>query len=155
MVGPYDLVPAMSWLLRCSSPECKQPLCPPNIVDLLRLHRHQDGWFLCGCGNPGSIKKEYPLQERGEVWAPFLRGAITLGDSGDTYQPFVFLVSYRPDGEVTDVWFCYYKDLRGKGGRLKLGYGPGGPPVLNKPKILNLLKRLGDLGYLAEKHRPD
>jgi hypothetical protein len=35
------------------------------------------------------------MQEVGEVWEPFLRGAIPLGESGDTYQPFVFLISYR------------------------------------------------------------
>jgi hypothetical protein len=71
-----------------------------------------------------------------------LRGLIPLGESGDTYQPFVFLVSYEPSGKVTDIWFSYYKDLRSSGGRLKLGYGPGGPPVLCKVKFLRLLSQL-------------
>jgi len=71
-----------------------------------------------------------------------LRGIIPLGESGDIYQPFVFLVSYEPSSEVTDIWFSYYKDLRDDGGRLKFGYGPGGPPVLGKASFLNLLSQL-------------
>jgi len=38
--------------------------------------------------------------------------------------------------------FSYYKDLRSSGGRLKLGYGPGGPPNLGKASFLNLLSQL-------------
>jgi hypothetical protein len=71
-----------------------------------------------------------------------LRGVIPLGEPGNTYQPFVFLLSDEPNGEVTDIWFSYYKDLRGSGGRLKLGYGPGGPPVLGKADFLSLLSQL-------------
>lgn len=77
------------------------------------------------------------VQEAGDRWEPFLRGAIRLGASGDTYQPFVFLVSYEPAGTVTDVWFSYYKDLRDSGCRLKLGYGPGGPPGLGAGDVLS------------------
>lgn len=82
---------------------------------------------------PVLFKKAFDLQEPGDTWEPYLRGAIRLGDPDDTYQPFVFMVSYEPDGTVNDIWFSYYKDLRETGGRLKLGYGPGGPPVLRKP----------------------
>jgi hypothetical protein len=42
------------------------------------------------------------------------------------------MVSYKTEGGCDDIWFSYYKDLRKVGGRLKLGYGPGGPPVLSK-----------------------
>jgi hypothetical protein len=36
---------------------------------------------------------------------PFLIGVIALGGAKETYQPFVFLTSYKPDGETIDVWF--------------------------------------------------
>jgi hypothetical protein len=54
----------------------------------------------------------------------------------------VFLVSYEPNGPITDIWFSYSKDLRSQDLRLKLGYGPGGPPVLDKDALLNLLGQL-------------
>ena len=118
----------MGWSINCTS--CGKESRATNIVDLLANHTDDDGWFLCPAGHHGYIEKSFALQEEGDRWEPFLRGAIPLGASGNTYQPFVFLVSYEPAGEVTDVWFSYYKDLRASGGRLKLGYGPGGPPVL-------------------------
>ena len=89
------------------------------------------------------------MQEQGEVWEPFLRGAVRLADDrAATYQPFVFLVSYEKDGPITDCWFSYYKDLRGSGGSLKLGYGPGGPPVLGHGQIVDLVKTLLSMGYV-------
>jgi hypothetical protein len=84
-----------------------------------------------------------------ETWKPFLRGAITLGVRHDTYQPFVYLVSYKPDGAITDLWFSYYKDMRPTGGRLKMGYRPGGPPVLGSQDLLILLQRLIAIGALS------
>jgi hypothetical protein len=44
-----------------------------------------------------------------------------LAGPGETYQPFVYLVSDKPDGKIEDLWFVYYKDTRADGGRLKLG----------------------------------
>ena len=87
----------------------------------------------------------------GEVWAPFLRGAITLGNKDDTYQPFVFLVSYESGGPVTDLWFSYYKDTRGTHpkGRLKLGYGPGGPPVLGVDQVFQMLNAIAECGMVS------
>jgi hypothetical protein len=96
------------------------------------------------------VKKHYDLQEQGEIWAPHLRGAIVLGEVDESYQPFVFLVSYQPTGEVTDLWFSYYKDLRATGGRLKLGHGPGGPPNLHKSSLLYLMRTLLDVGILQK-----
>jgi hypothetical protein len=61
----------------------------------------------------------------------------------------VYLVSYDPDGPVNDLWFAYYKDMRPAGGRLKLGYGPGGPPVLGSQDLLTLLGRLIRIGVLS------
>ena len=132
----------MPWLIKCADSHCGRQSRAANIVDLIAEHRDKKGWFICACGKRGYIEKRFPLQEARKVWKPFLRGLIPLGAVGYTYQPFVFLVSYEPAGHVTDVWFSYYKDLRGSGGLLKLGYGPGGPPVLGKPAFLDLLSQL-------------
>lgn len=132
----------MAWQVKCTDSDCRQETWANNVVDLIENYRDGSGWFLCSCGKHGYIAKKFELQEPGEVWEPYLRGVIPLGESGDTYQPFVFLVSYEPSGDVTDIWFSYYKDLRNSGGRLKLGYGPGGPPVLDKSNFLSLLSQL-------------
>ncbi len=132
----------MGWNINCTDLSCGQQSWAANIVDLIANHRDGEGWFLCSCGKRGYIKKSFNLQEAGEVWEPYLRGVIPLGEPGATYQPFVFLVSYKPSDEITDIWFSYYKDLRKSGGRLKLGYGPGGPPVLDKTSFLSLLSLL-------------
>jgi hypothetical protein len=39
-----------------------------------------------------------------------LKGIIQPGTPGDTYQPFVFSVSYTPKDVPSDVWFSCYKD---------------------------------------------
>ncbi len=101
------------------------------------------------CGHSGYVEKSFRLQEQGETWEPFLRGAISLGIPTDTYQPFVYLVSNSPDGPINDLWFAYYKDTRPMGGRLKLGYGPGGPPVLGSEDLLTLLVHLISIGVLS------
>jgi hypothetical protein len=140
----------MGWNIECSDPKCMKQAWAENIVELIDSRTDPKGWFLCSCGMPGHIRKHFELQEPGEVWEPYLRGAIRLGNPGDTYQPFVFLVSYEPAGSVNDIWVSYYKDLRTSGGRLKLGYGPGGPPVLDKERLLALLTRLMALQYLTK-----
>ena len=59
----------------------------------------------------------------------------------------VFLVSYEPDGIPEDVRFSYYKDTRTlPGGKLKLGYGPGGPPVLKADKVEKRVEKLSEPG---------
>lgn len=113
-----------------------------NIVDLVADHRDAHGWFLCSCGAHASVERKFDLQEPGEVWEPHLRGIVPLGDAGEIYQPFVFLVSYGATEPVVDVWFSYYKDMRPSGGRLKFGNGPGGTPVLRKVQILDLVSSL-------------
>jgi len=133
----------MAWLIKCSDSKClKKETWAANIVDLINDHRDENGWFVCSCGRKGYVEKSFPLQERGEVWEPFLKGIITLGDEGDTYQPFVFKVSSKRNTYPDALWFSYYKDLRAHGGTLKLGYGPGGPPVLHKDTVLLLIKQL-------------
>jgi hypothetical protein len=136
----------LSWLIKCNNSDCKSETWVKNIVNLIENHTDKSGWFVCSqCNERGFIEKSFSLQEQGETWEPFLRGTLRLGDPNDTYQPFVFLVSYEPNGPANDVWFSYYKDLRSTGGRLKLGYGPGGPPVLGSQQIISLLKRLKEL----------
>lgn len=142
----------MGWSIQCNNQDCKEYTWASNIVDLIDNHTNSQGWFVCGsCGASGFIEKKFDLQEPGNTWEPYLRGAIRLGDPDDTYQPFVFMVSYEPDGKVNDIWFSYYKDLRETGGRLKLGYGPGGPPVLGTDQLLSLLKTLMELGLIDKK----
>lgn len=140
----------MGWLIKCTDSQCGRETLAGNIVDLINNHRDNNGWLICQCGKHGYIEKSFDLQEPGETWEPYLRGIIPLGSPGDTYQPFVFLVSYEPHGPINDIWFSYYKDLRASGGRLKLGYGPGGPPVLSKGSLLQLLRQLRDIGGLSQ-----
>lgn len=139
----------MGWLIKCNS-QCGKGTWAGNIDILIKSHRDKDGWFLCQCGQRGYIEKVFDLQEEGETWEPFLRGIIPLGIEKATYQPFVFLVSDEPNGPVNSVWFSYFKDTRPDGGRLKLGYGPGGPPVLNKEQILQMLRQMKSIGCLTQ-----
>jgi len=121
-------------------------------VDLTDRFCDPDGWFVCPeCHQPsGYVPKEFPMQEKDrEPWRPFLRGVVRLwqrfaDDPDSAYRPFVFLANYGdPAGAVTDCWFCYYKDTRAQGGRLKQGHGPGGPPVLGVQKeLLDLIRHL-------------
>lgn len=141
----------MPYKIKCSDTNCNKETWAANIVDLINEHRDRNGWFICSCGHRGYIEKSFSLQEEGEVWEPFLQGIITLGDEGDTYQPFVFKVSYSPTAKTDSLWFSYYKDLREDGGRLKLGHGPGGPPVLHKDTLKGLIKELIKLGIITKK----
>ena len=144
----------MVWHVRCSDPACSDGTWVRNIVDLLSNHVPDGrGLFTCGLCHraSGYVEKSFALQEQGEVWEPFLRGAIRLADDRSAiYQPFVFLVSYERDGPISDCWFSYYKDTRGRlGGRLKLGYGPGGPPVLGHGQTIDLIRSLLVMGYVS------
>ena len=137
----------MGWLVKCLDPLCKKQTWATNIVNLINVHTNHEGWLECPCGKGGYIEKGFDLQEPGQRWEPILKGVIRLAEPSHTYQPFVFLVSKRPDQPVTDIWFSYYKDLRPQG-RLKLGYGPGGPPVLATGGLLQLLKKLVDINVI-------
>ena len=133
----------MGWTIKCADKSCGKVSQASNIVDLIKHHCDADGWFVCShCKGKGYIEKSFDLQEPGETWKPYLRGVIPLGTPGETYQPFVFLVSYSPTDVPCEVWFSYYKDTRPIGGRLKLGYGPGGPPVLEADQILQIIKAM-------------
>ncbi len=132
----------MSWLIKCSGHLTNRVTKAANIVGLLNAHRDAQDWFRCGCcGGRGYIEKCFKLQEEGEYWNPYLLGAVRLSDNPEnTYQPFAFLVNEDSPSQAPDaVWFSYYKDLRPHGGRLKLGYGPGGPPVVALDQLAKLI----------------
>ena len=139
----------MGWLIKCNS-SSGNTTWAANIDELIRNYRDNNGWVLCQCGKHGHIEKRFDLQEPGETWEPYLRGIIPLGAENDNNQPFVFLVSYEQNAPVNDIWFSYYKDTRPTGGRIKLGYGPGGPPVLSKEQVLQLLKKMKSMGCLSQ-----
>ena len=141
-----------SWVIKCCADPKHEKSYPDNIHDLIQneTYYNKNRFFQCpDCKKEGYIQKSYKLQERDqkgkqEEWNPLLRGAIKLGEENDSYQPFIFLVSYKPKRKPEDVWFCYYKDTRPSGGRLKLGYGPGGPPVLSIEQVLSLIKTVAN-----------
>jgi hypothetical protein len=144
----------VAWHLQCNDTNCERETSVANIVDLISSCIDKRGRFVCVCGVDAHIRKYFELQERGESRKPFLRGVIQLGHRGDTYQPFVFLVTDTPSECVDDLWFSYYKDLR-PSGRLKLGHGPGGPPVLHTTDILRLLHQLKRLCRLSAREIAD
>ncbi|MDD5457734.1 MAG: hypothetical protein PHV30_11995 [Candidatus Margulisbacteria bacterium] len=135
----------MSYKLFCLNTNClvKQSYAE-NIVELIKIFVGKDYLFVCpSCSYNMYIEKHFHLQEDGETWNPFLRGIVPLGNQNDTYQPFIYLVSDEPQNIISSYWFCYYKDTRKQGGKLKLGYGPGGPPVLSigqLKKLINIIE---------------
>ena len=141
-----------SWPIKCLDSECGYVTGPDNIAELMNPeNRYLDaqGWFVCeNCGSRGYIEKKYNTQEGGE-FTPYLKAAIRPdGYEGETYQPFAFLASDSPDEHPEAVWFVYYKDTREQGGRLKMGYGPGGPPYLYAEDVLNLMVQMVRAGCL-------
>ena len=142
-----------AWAIECTNSECGKVTTPENIADLMKSKGYRDdhGWFVCSaCGSSGYIRKQFRLQE-GDEWEPYLKGIIqppVYSNQEGGYQPFAFLVSYSPDTPPEDVWFAYYKDLRKQDGRLKMGYGPGGPPVFSAEDVLDLVAQMVTLGCL-------
>jgi len=140
----------MGWMINRTEKKCGKKTRVSNIVDLVKKHRDQNGWFLCECGKQGYIPQSFKnVEPEGGRFEPLLRGIICLNDPEEIYQPFAFLVSYEPNGPVTDVMFSYYKDLRSSGRRLKLGHGPGGPAVLRARSMVYVLKRLKAIGCVS------
>ena len=136
----------MAWEIKCTDRGCGRTTSAQHIVDLISNHRDATGWLLCECGSRGYVEKSYSLQEGGDPWKPFIKGAIPLGAPSEIYQPFVFLVAASPDGDPDSVWISYYTDLRSSGGRLKLGHGLGGPPVLSAEGVRALMGELAATG---------
>lgn len=112
-----------------------------NIVDLLNKHIDEEGWFECSCKKRGYIYRSYRLPEGGN-FEPVLKGAFRLGSPDHIYQPFVFLAGDEANHIIDFIWVSHYKDLRPTGGFLRHGTGPGGPPVLAKEEILEIVFQL-------------
>lgn len=136
----------MAWDIACTN--CRgQWTTAENIVDLTN-HLHPEGWFLCGhCNSRGYIKRRYKKRETGLFFWLFLRAMLrpSTSQQTDTYQPFAFLVGESPDDAPKDllIWFCYYKDTRSEpGGDLRMGHGPGGPPVLEAAALIDLIAQM-------------
>ena len=140
-----------AWTITCTNSNCNKETKPANISYLMN-HLDEQGWFLCKhCESRGYIKKEYRLQGKGaDLWKPYLQGVIRPREHGrdDIYQPFAFLVGYSSELPPEDVWFCYYKDTTEEGGRLKMGHGPGGPPVFQAGYVLDLVVQMIEGGCL-------
>ena len=139
----------MGWSIECGYPQCLQPSWASNIVELIGNFCDGDGLLVCPhCKKKsGYIGKKFDFPEEDETSEPILRGVMSSGQD-NTYQPFVFPHVVSADEEKgkpasslvdltnTDIRLSYYKDLRGHQradggpGRLKMGYGPGSPPVL-------------------------
>jgi len=150
----------MGWEIECVE-GCGKVAVAKDIVDLIQNYIGPGGWLRCSCGKRGQVKKSFEKQEGGK-WEPMVKGIIPLGVKGKIHQPFVFLVRYEEDGsEVDAVWFSYYKDLRkypvkgGGFGHLKLGYGPGGPPVFDRVTFLKLLASLVESGSYSRQEIVD
>ena len=124
----------------------------------MREHRRDDGRFVCKCGAPGHVKKEYQLKGRGEVgpWQPELIGAVqpdwAEADPDEAYQPLLF-VTREPESREFGVWCRYYKRL--ENGKLKFGDGPGAGPVFGIDDLLTMLRKLIDMGVLENKSVED
>jgi len=133
----------MSFRLTCSNNKCRSSQKAKNIVDLISNYVGDDYFFKCPeCSHDMHMAKSFNLQETGREWKPYLRGVVKLGIRGHSYQPFIFLCSREAATRISSCWFSYYKDLRSSGGRLKLGYGPGGPPNLQMKQIKKMVKVL-------------
>jgi hypothetical protein len=133
----------MSFRLTCNNRKCHSSQRAKNIVDLISNYVGNDHFFKCPeCSHNMYIEKSFYLQEPGTTWKPYLRGIVELGIAGHSYRPFIFLVSRKPNNRISSCWFSYFKDLRKSGGKLKLGYGPGGPPNLRMKQIKKMVKEL-------------
>ena len=64
------------------------------------------------------------------------------------YQPFEFLTSAGPEEDPSAIWFTRYQEMRTQGGRLKMGYGPGGPPVFEAKDIVDFVAGMIERGYV-------
>lgn len=140
----------MAYTISCR--KCGKDTKAGNIVWLFSEH-HSDPSGNIKCKNCESteahIFRNSQLQEEGSCWKRYIEMAIKLSSNEkETYQPYAFLTTGEPGGEIGGIHFGYYKDLRGSGGRLKHGHGPGGAPVIGKDSFLRLARELGRIGVI-------
>ena len=132
---------SMSWEIECKRKECGEITTVANVVDLIRDHRNDRGYFRCGtCGGEGYIERQYEVTGE-EDWVPTLRGALLpgLNRHGEGYSPFVFLISYGAEKPITDIWFRYYKDRREQGGELYVA--AQGCPVFRWEDVMDVMSQ--------------
>jgi hypothetical protein len=138
----------VSYWVQCAA--CKDARRVANIVDLIQQNTDPQGNLVCPkCrAATGYFEAKSALQETGAVWERCIKAVIPLETDFETSTPYVFLTAPSPTGEPHGVHFNYYKDTRASGGRLKHGHGPGGAPVLNCDELMQLLEKLGDIGFI-------
>ena len=135
----------MGYLIMCPKGCCS--LWAENVAELLN-HRDEHCLFMCPCGHNGYVEKSFNLQDK--HFGPVLRGAISLGQEDETYWPFVYFVSDKPDGKIDDLWFAYYyKGTRVSCRSLNVGYGPGRPPILSTNQVHALQKKVEELAFIT------
>jgi hypothetical protein len=134
----------MSWVIDCTG--CGRQTHAANIADLLGRHVDNDDRFVCGhCRERGVITKSRTLQDRSN-WTCRYVGAIRLAKPSEPFQPVALLIG-EPNGR-TSVHLRYFVDHRPTGGKLKWGDGPGGGPAIGGHTLVNLVRRLIDIGCL-------
>jgi len=140
---------AFSYEITCN--DCAQKSWAREIVDLIANHSDKRGHLVCShCKSTNAfIFRESKLQEIGEKWSRYIKAVIPIETGVATYTPYVFLTTEDKNGDITGVHFHYFKDTRAAGGRLKHGHGPGGPPVLSKEEIFQLIRKLCAFGYVT------
>ena len=117
-----------------------------NIVTIIEQHTDDQHRFVCeSCGGNGYVVKNLKMQDGEKVKIYYLGVFVFAGKPG--YQPFTYLCAYaqkdgKPPTKPTHVQVCYYRDLRSKGGKLKLGHGPGAPPIISFKHFKELEDRL-------------
>jgi len=149
-----------SWLINCNT--CGH-VTDPGIIHKLASHCNEDGWFVCSkCKQRGHIKNTIQQHEKKEdpkapAREPYLLGLCVivrqdLQDRTRNYYPFVFWVGNSPEGDATNMWFCYYKDTRTfreterrREGNFEIEHGPDAPPVLYFKQYAKLIKAIFEI----------
>ncbi|MCX7001352.1 MAG: hypothetical protein NT106_13825 [Candidatus Sumerlaeota bacterium] len=140
----------MAYTFKCR--ECSSNTWTANIVELFENYTNASGRFVCpNCKSTDTyIYKKSKLQEPGDFWERWIKGVIRIKTEYETYSPYIFLTAGSEDGDISDLHFNYYKDLRPQGGLLKPGAGPGGGPVLGVNDLFYVLRHLVKLGVLTK-----
>ena len=141
----------MKWPIECG--DCGQITLVPDIVELISHHLDGQGRILCGhCRNPGYIQKTFEIQKNDTPHLkPYIRVIIpgpAKRDRTGTYRSLTFLASSAPDQEPQELWLSSIEDTRSDGGRLKMGHGPGGPPVFTTEEVIDLVAQMVRCGCL-------
>ena len=151
-----------SWFTNCNA--CSH-VTNAGTIHKLALHCNEDGWFVCSkCKQRGHIKTTFQQQENEVDTETPLREPYFLGlygimredveDRARNYYPFVFWMGNRPEGDATNMWFCYFKDTRtfqGNKSRTEAGpnmdNGPSRLPAFDFKQQVELTKAILGIDY--------